>query len=789
MDELKIQEFEEAFSDPIEKKVAHMIATSHEYKKPNIKAGLSFTKNYKWELATEKVSNLQGINKPIIDEKVKELAEKIKENKVNPLVVVNQLHGIRPQTHGKKVLMDGHHRLEACKLLKIDEVPVYKGTYTGKAELSTKELKKQASRDEIGNKDFKLISTSKEVIDNFKQQYPNLRHVRVGDNLTGVALLDKDKFVGLVQVDKEKEGIVALDVQPDYREKQLGSLLLNYAESKLGANKLSVNKHNEVAINMYKNRGYKQYDETDHMLFLKKQAQLNEDVKLYPHQDRAVKRMLKHPNTILAHSVGSGKTLTSIAGFEKLKDQGHAKRALVVVPASLRENYATEGVKKFTKSKFNIVGNQQELASKLPNYGLPTSEADYNIVSYELFRSNPHKYLQETEADTVIFDELHRSKNITKTYESIKKTRHLYKNFIGGTGSIVSNKITDVIPLIDAATAGSKNMTSKENLKKFQDRYFVRDNSPKYKHLHVERKPIKALAHKDELKHFLNEYVDYVDYDDVKGIAKMPEKRVREVRVPLSGEQAKAYKRLLREDRGLNELIQKRRYEYLRDDELSRFYNKLTEARKLVNDVGTIKPGVPIAETVEQSPKAKALLDDAAAHLRETPDGRVVLTSFLIRGGTDALEAGLKNRNVPYGRFLGKGNDGVTEESRQEDVKKFNKGKLRALILSAAGGEGLSLNDTTKIETLDPHFNPERMKQMEARGIRSGGLSKRPPEQRVVDVNRYISTMPDHKLWFARWKDNTPTPDEIIYNLAQKKEKQNALIHNLLKDMMKEKKD
>jgi len=92
------------------------------------------------------ISDLQGINKPITQEKVDSLVKAIgKSGRVDPFVVVNQLDAIRPQTPGKKVLIDGHHRLEACKKLGIDEVPVYRGDYTGDAHRDIEELKKAAS--------------------------------------------------------------------------------------------------------------------------------------------------------------------------------------------------------------------------------------------------------------------------------------------------------------------------------------------------------------------------------------------------------------------------------------------------------------------------------------------------------------------------------------------------------------------------------------------------------------------------------------------------------------------
>ena len=137
----KIQAIEDAFKDDeIAKKVAYMIATSHEYKKPNTVSAIRLVKNYKWEKSTAKTKDLQGINKPVNKEKVFNIAKGINAKTMTPLMVVNQFQGIRPQTPGKKILLDGHNRLAACEIKSIDVVPIYKGTYIGKAEKSIKEL-------------------------------------------------------------------------------------------------------------------------------------------------------------------------------------------------------------------------------------------------------------------------------------------------------------------------------------------------------------------------------------------------------------------------------------------------------------------------------------------------------------------------------------------------------------------------------------------------------------------------------------------------------------------------
>jgi hypothetical protein len=138
----KIQTLEDSFkNDPVGLKVAYMVATSHEYDKPNIEAALSFVKNYKWEESQMAVDDIEGIDKPVNNEKVFEIATTIKAEGNNfPLVVVDKLHGITPQSEKKCILIDGHHRKESQKLLGISKTPIYKGTYTGDAEKLTEDL-------------------------------------------------------------------------------------------------------------------------------------------------------------------------------------------------------------------------------------------------------------------------------------------------------------------------------------------------------------------------------------------------------------------------------------------------------------------------------------------------------------------------------------------------------------------------------------------------------------------------------------------------------------------------
>lgn len=512
----------------------------------------------------------------------------------------------------------------------------------------------------------------------------------------------------------------------------------------------------------------------------KKTAALNPNVKLNKFQGELLEN--SGNNVLIAHGVGSGKTLSSIAKFEKMKKDGKANKALVLTPAAIRANFDEEGVKKFTNSKSNVIGTKSEISSK--KYKGVDPNADYNVMSYEMFIRDPERYLKESGADTVIKDEGHRARNTsTKLAKSLKAVRPMYKNHMDLTGSIISNSPTDIWPLIDVATNGQH--TLGKSKKDFENKYIQKKYIPG---VSEKRLPIKGFKHKGELKKQLGDVVDYVDEDAARDVAQIPKKNLNVKRIPLSGEQKKLYELLLKENPKAEKLVNKKRLETMTPDEISQGYNTLVETRKLMNSVGHIKPGMNLSESARETPKTKALIDDAMTHLRDTPDGQAIAFSHLINGGIDVLQKGFQDRGQNPGLFIGKGNelDGkkITEESRQGAVQDFKNRKTRSILISGAGAEGVSLGNTTWEGVLDPFYNPEKMNQMEARGIRAYGLSHRDPKDRQVEVNRYLATMPKK---FGVLKNSTMTPDEFIYEIAQNKDKQNQVFRNLLNEVQKDK--
>jgi superfamily II DNA or RNA helicase len=522
------------------------------------------------------------------------------------------------------------------------------------------------------------------------------------------------------------------------------------------------------------------------------------NVGLRAHQQNAVNKTVdKDGNLLMYHDVGTGKTLSSIAATEALNAVGKGGKTLVVTPASLRENFAKDGVKKFTNNSYTILGNKQELGGQRRkdirdiDKLTPKTSSDYNIVSYDLFKRDPKKYILNTGAKTVIYDELHKAKNETSAITKvIKEARPFHRNFIGLTGSLTSNTPADMVPLVNAMTNGKHILGSKDA---FESRFLKIDSSGK-----------KTVKNKTMLQAVASPYVDFVDRDDMPNFSPPRRKKI-EHEIIMGPEQSDVYRSVLDKLDAVTKAKLLVGVGKLNQKELRSVGNKLMGARQVSNAPHTVVDNMSMDDSYETSSKARALIGNVKKHLNETKDGQVIIGTQFIRGGVDVLSHGLKKEKIPFVVFSGKGNKGVTEKSRQQAVTDYNTGKAKAILITSAGGEGLNLPNTTSVHMLDGHFNPEVINQMEARGIRSGGLSHRKEVDRVVELNRYIAK-PDIKAsaavgnlfetinpgtYIQRILNNKPlfqkpslrefSADDFIDRVAKQKHENNSEMKNLFK--------
>jgi ribosomal protein S18 acetylase RimI-like enzyme len=114
---------------------------------------------------------------------------------------------------------------------------------------------------------YDTLPYSQENIDKFKSSENMLKHARCNDNTFGRFFVNKkrDELVGYIGC--EGDTVVALEVMPEFEGRGYATRLLRYAWSK-SVTRLSVEKNNAHAIDVYKHLGYKEYDSDSKMLYM-----------------------------------------------------------------------------------------------------------------------------------------------------------------------------------------------------------------------------------------------------------------------------------------------------------------------------------------------------------------------------------------------------------------------------------------------------------------------------------------------------------------------------------------
>lgn len=499
---------------------------------------------------------------------------------------------------------------------------------------------------------------------------------------------------------------------------------------------------------------------------------LKKSTKVMPHQQAAIDKAMENDGSILlSHKMGLGKTLSSIAIADKLMSQGKAKHVLAVVPAALRSNFADNGVNKYTNDKITLFGTRTETHTHIDDDIIPNTP--YYAVSYEMFKQNPHRYIDKTKADTLIVDEMHNFRNpSTVNYQQMRSARKRVRNFIGLTGTPFSNSPYDVVPLIDIVSNGQHKLG--KSPKEFSDKFIQKtDRFDMYGKKMNEK--TETIKNKDVLASELDKWVHHATTDSLSKDS-VPKKMVQDINVEMSTKQQVQYDFVMRRvpaavrNNIRNGLPVSRR-------EAFHVLPMLQQARNVMNGEHYLDKNVTLEQSAYSTPKIKKALDDVEAHLNSTADGQVIIHSHLLEGGCDVVSAGLRVRGIKHGIFTGK----EKHSDRERAVKDYNAGKTKVIVVSSAATNGLNLPNTTLHIALDSHYNPSVNQQIEARGVRAGGQSSRAPEHRKVMVRRYRSVYPDTWMNKMGIKRKSMSVDEWIGNLAKNKQDVNNQVDALLK--------
>lgn len=454
------------------------------------------------------------------------------------------------------------------------------------------------------------------------------------------------------------------------------------------------------------------------------------NVAIKPHQKNACLLFVK-PRTkglLLYHRVGSGKTLTAIACVENLaRREGRRRLAIVVVPASLQDNFRKE----IDKAGVN--------------------PANYRIMSLE----GVHGMRTAAERvalgrdNVVVIDEAQNLRNpLSKRLDSILELCSQAHKRLLLSGTPVMNYPADIGPLLGLIDPANVPTAVKERVRnKAGDgwTWSARFNKNFGRNAERNAAALDAMLRCTSL---------FYEPDAATVAASYPGKRERWVTVNMTDEQTMQQFRLALEEPGAFDI------QAVLDGTSSIAF--LTRPRN-INTRLKLVDGRTKEVLLEHKPKIDAVV--AAVAQTVAAGGKCVVFSSYVEDGLHVIYEMLRARNVPVGLYDGK----TKQTDKKAIVQKYNGGDLKVILLSDAGKEGLDLKETKEVHILEPAWNEEKIAQVIGRAIRYKSHAFDPSRgpRPVVDVLRYYSTLsPDYKQLRSRFAGYDERAHSILFDYS-----------------------
>jgi SNF2 family DNA or RNA helicase len=482
------------------------------------------------------------------------------------------------------------------------------------------------------------------------------------------------------------------------------------------------------------------------MLMEKTAAELRPTTKLQPHQERVLQKLERSGGVIVAHRLGGGKTLTSIAAATRAQEPLE-----VIAPASLVANYEKE-IRKHTTG---------ELPRRIKSFSQVTLDASRQKATL-----NPNSLL--------VIDEAHRLRNIgTKQHKFIAIPAREAKKRLLLTGTPIYNRPSDIAPLANIA-AGEARLP--ENPSDF-NKEFLKDVVIKpgfFRRLTGVQPGIQThLKNEEVLRRALAGHVDIYEGDNKAFPSRIDEK----IHVPMSAEQHRIYQY------HMGEIPYHIRAKIHAGLPPSKQESKDLNAYLTAVRQTSLTPRPYIHQMTDKeedvhTPKITKAVGELHSAFKKEPNFRGVVYSNWIGAGLTPYSRQLTQRGITHNVFTG----AVSKPERARMVQDYNSGKVPVLLVSSSGTEGLDLKGTKLMQVLEPHFNNSKINQVIGRGIRYKSHTHLPESERVVRVQRYYSTVPQGRIRSFLGINAEKSTEEWLQDRANDKD----VIEKQFKQVMRE---
>lgn len=514
----------------------------------------------------------------------------------------------------------------------------------------------------------------------------------------------------------------------------------------------SKNVFNKFEFNMNK------YDNENIPKNIDTECKNNNTFKVLPHQ-LFLRNYLSHKtpydSLLVFHGTGTGKTLTSISIAEGLRKHPlfSRKRILVLVPASLVDNYKQELKTYFTNMYKNL--NIQKINLQIKTF--------YEIISYQKFANYIKKLSDEQILDyfnkrTIIVDEVHNIKDAKiednfNTFDALMKvlTLSTFNKLILLSATPMYDNINELRNIMKLLLKNEKKDIS------FIDKLNFNDNN--------------------KIKKLLTGYISYVRTEHPTSFAKRVYNgnilkpllnNTKVIDVNMSNYQYDKYIKLMNDENVNDDNQQKyRMYSNILPDDVN--------SQKLLLD-----------DLIDENNSISRKLGTLIKNILENPNQKHFVFSEFKNNGAKLIHKALQKngfRNV----YLVTGDNSSSEKSKI--IKKFNNINRGVLIGTAVLKEGVSLKNVQNVHIFEPWFNRSKIDQIIGRALRYCSHKDLPENDRIVNIFQYVSMYPNNEYKniknFEKYNDIKKLISYDIYALyiAEKKDVEIKKIERTFKEI------
>jgi SNF2 family DNA or RNA helicase len=403
-----------------------------------------------------------------------------------------------------------------------------------------------------------------------------------------------------------------------------------------------------------------------------------------PHQLEVAKQVVENMNgkAILADEVGLGKTIEAGLILKEYMIRGLVKKVLILVPASLVTQWASE-----LNSKFHIPAVPQRKS-------YVWEQCDVVISSIDTAKRNPHReIIYNQDYDLVIIDEAHKLKNNkTKNYEFVQNLKKKFCLLL--TATPIQNRISEIFNLVSLLKPG--HLGSETD---FYNQY---------------KKDSRSIDDDDEhLKELVNKVMIRNRRADT-GI-EWTKRIVETIAIDFSREEKELYDAVLSlRGTGTSKMFSVMTLEreacssreavyYTLKNMLNKHEDHLPSFSEQVQQL------IHLVEKVQSNAKAEKALE----LIKEINDKVIIFTEY--RATQMYLQWFLKQHDITSVPFRG-----GFKRGKKDWMRELFKNNAQVLIATEAGGEGINLQFCNHIINFDLPWNPMRLEQRIGRIHRLG---------------------------------------------------------------------